>query len=102
MSYTLFFGRNSHWLGHSPIKMNPLSYRHSFIEIDNVLMSKSIIGIKGWEATFLTYAHRMVPQEWGTILFVFSVFQPRMLPVDQSCQVMMNTGNIVFNGRRII
>jgi hypothetical protein len=62
--------------------MNPLSYRHYFIEIDNVLMSRFIFGIKGWEATFLTYALRMVPQQWGTILFVFSVFQPCTLPAD--------------------
>jgi flavin-binding protein dodecin len=54
--------------------MNPLSYRHYFIEIDNVLVSRFIIGIKGWEATFLTYAHRMVSQQRGTILFVFSIF----------------------------
>jgi hypothetical protein len=42
--------------------MNPLSYGHYFIEIDNVLMSRFIFGIKGWEATFLTHAHGMVPQ----------------------------------------
>ena len=62
MSYVLFLGGNPHWMGHFPIKMNPLPYGHRFIEIDNILKSSSKIGIKGWEATFLTYAHRMVPQ----------------------------------------
>jgi hypothetical protein len=60
--YVLFLGRNPHWLGHFPIKMNSLSYGHCFIEIDSILTLRSIIGIKGWEATFLTYAQRMVPQ----------------------------------------
>jgi hypothetical protein len=80
-------------MGHSPIKMNPLSYGHCFIEIDIILESRSTTGLKGWEATFLTYAHRMVPQKWGTILFVISVFTPRILPENSPCQVMMNIGN---------
>jgi len=56
--------------------------------------------MKGWEATFLARVHRVVPQKWGTTLFVISSFQPRSLPVDSSYQVMMNKGNPVLNGRR--
>jgi hypothetical protein len=33
--------------------MNPLSYGHISLEIDNILKASSSIGIKGWEATFL-------------------------------------------------
>jgi hypothetical protein len=60
--------------------MNPLSYRHYFIEIDNVLISRFIFGIKGWEATFLTYAHRMVPQNEEPFFSFFLFFNPVSCP----------------------
>jgi len=56
------------------MKMNLLSYGHCFIEIDSVLKSISTIREKGWEATFLTYAHRMVPQERGNHSFRYFCF----------------------------